>query len=87
MKEIKPAIKAEVVAQMVMPITLEIELERPTEYENRCRVEIVQCHYYSFAGDGSVDLFQVEYGRLVRKTMYAGVLGIREIDSDGAALS
>lgn len=67
--------------EILLPVTIEVELERQEE-ESAIRLERVRCHHYHFTEEFGVDIFLVEAGRLVRKAAYNGVLGVRELEPD-----
>ena len=75
--------QTELLAEMVLPIRLRIELERHGDEDGCIRVVERSCHFYSFAGtgDGGVDLFNIVAGRIQKAVAYNGVLSLEELSS------
>ena len=76
--ETKNETRRELISESLLPITLEVELER--HGEGQCSKNItVRCHHYELVDKyGDLYTFIVEFGRLRRVEKYSGVLSVIE---------
>lgn len=72
----------EIAIESILPLKLRITVEG---HEDRggelCTRIVAKCHYYSFsdAQGSSIDLYRIQFGRLIRFATFNAVLSVEEL--------
>lgn len=80
MIQAQKVLKNELESENVLPIKVQVELERHGGEDGCIQTVVAKCHSYRFGSNGDIDLFLVEYGRLRIFASFNGVLSVEEID-------
>ncbi len=68
----------------VIPVTLEIDLDRAKNGDPCTETITVQCHGYIYESDGEITLFRAEAGALKIIAGYRCVLSYRELEASNS---